>query len=136
MAEEKIQFEVVTPGKLLLSETADMVVIPGGEGDFGVLPGHAPMLSGVRPGTIDIYQGDKIVNSIFVESGIAEVSGERCTVLAEEAFAVADLDRAAAEERLKRARDAQNADKDHVDGKDTPDVLAAEAMLAAVDKRR
>jgi len=136
MAEDKIQLEVVTPGNLLLSENADMVVVPGSEGDFGVLPGHAPMLSSVRPGTIDIYEGDKVVNSVFVESGIAEISGVRCTVLAEEAFVVADLDRAEAEQRLKQARDAQNADKQHVEGKDTQNVLAAEAMMAAVENRR
>jgi len=136
MAEEKIELEVVTPGKLLLSEMADMVVVPGGEGDFGVLPGHAPMLAGVRPGTIDIFLGDKVVNSVFVESGIAEISGGRCTILAEEAFVVADLDPAAAEERLSQARAAQSADKEHVDGKDTQDVLVAEAMVAAAEKQR
>ncbi len=133
MAEDKIELEVVTPGKLLLSESADMVVVPGGEGDFGVLPGHAPMLSGVRPGTIQIFEGDKVVKSVFVESGIAEVSGGRCTVLAEEAFNVSDLDRATAEARLQAARDAQSADKDHVDGKNSQEILIAEAMLAAVD---
>ena len=136
MAEDKIQLEIVTPGKLLLSVSADMVVVPGGEGDFGVLPGHAPMLAGVRPGTINIFEGDKEISSIFVESGIAEISGERCTVLAEEAFNVADLDAAAAEQRLKAARDAQAADKDHVDGKDSNDVVVAEAMMAAVEGRR
>ena len=133
MAEDKIELEVVTPGKLLLSESADMVVVPGGEGDFGVLPGHAPMLSGVRPGTIQIFEGDKVVKSVFVESGIAEVSGSRCTVLAEEAFNVSDLDRATAEARLQAARDAQSADKDHIDGKNSQEILIAEAMLAAVD---
>lgn len=136
MAEDKIQLEVVTPGKLLLSVDADMVVVPGGEGDFGILPGHAPMLAGVRPGTIDIYEGDKVVNSVFVESGIAEIAGGRCTILAEEAFVVADLDPAAAEERLSQARAAQSANKEHVDGKDTPDVLVAEARVAAVANRR
>ncbi|HER26540.1 MAG TPA: ATP synthase F1 subunit epsilon [Rhodospirillales bacterium] len=132
MAEQKIQLEIITPGKLLLSESADMVVIPGGEGDFGVLPGHAPLLAGVRPGTIQVYQGDKVVKSIFVEGGIAEVSGEQCTVLAEEALAVADLDAAAAEASLKAARDAQGADKEHVDGKDSAEVLVAEARMAAL----
>ena len=136
MAEDKIQLEVVTPGKLLLSADADMVVVPGGEGDFGVLPGHAPMLAGVRPGTINIYEDDKVVNSVFVESGIAEISGGRCTILAEEAFVVAELDPAVAEERLSQARAAQSADKEHVDGKDTQEVLVAEAMVAAVENQR
>ena len=135
MAEEqgKIELEIVTPGKLLLSESADMIVVPGGEGDFGVLPGHAPMLSTVRAGTIDVYDGDKVSAQIFVEGGFAEVTDERCTVLAEEAMMVADIDKAAADVRLKDARDAQSADKKHVDGQDTVEVVAAEAMVAAVD---
>ena len=131
MAEEKIELEIVTPGKLLLSESADMVVVPGGEGDFGVMPGHAPMLSTVRAGTIDVYDGDKVSAQIFVEGGFAEVTDARCTVLAEEAMMVADIDKGAAEQRLKDARDAQAADKDHVDGQDTAEVVAAEAMAAA-----
>ena len=135
MAEEqgKIELEIVTPGKLLLSESADMIVVPGGEGDFGVLPGHAPILSTVRAGTIDVYDGDKVSAQIFVEGGFAEVTDERCTVLAEEAMMVADIDKAAADVRLKDARDAQSADKKHVDGQDTVEVVAAEAMVAAVD---
>ena len=135
MAEEqgKIELEIVTPGKLLLSESADMIVVPGGEGDFGVLPGHAPMLSTVRAGTIDVYDGDKVSAQIFVEGGFAEVTDERCTVLAEEAMMVADIDKAAADVRLKDARDAQSADKKHVDGQDTVEAVAAEAMVAAVD---
>jgi F-type H+-transporting ATPase subunit epsilon len=131
MAEEKIELEIVTPGKLLFSESTDMVVVPGGEGDFGIMPGHAPLLSTVRAGTIDVYDGDKVSAQIFVEGGFAEVTAERCTVLAEEAMMVADIDKGAADERLKEARAAQDADKEHVDGQDTSEVIAAEAMVAA-----
>ena len=133
MAEEqgKIELEIVTPAKILFSKSADMAVIPGGEGDFGVLAGHAPMLSQVRAGTIDIYDGDKISTQIFVEGGIAEVTAERCTVLAEEALMVADIDKSAAEERLLKARVVQDGDKDHVDGLDMGEVVAAEAQVTA-----
>ena len=134
MVEERgqIKLEIVTPTKLLFSESADMVVVPGGEGDFGVMLGHAPMLSQVRAGTIDVYDGDKVRTQIFVEGGIAEVTAERCTVLAEEAVMVVDIDKPAAEERLQQARSAQNGDKDYVDGLDTPEVVAAEAQVAAI----
>ena len=134
MAEERgqIKLEIVTPAKLLFSEQADMVVVPGGEGDFGVMLGHAPMLSQVRAGTIDVYDGDKIRTQIFVEGGVAEVTADRCTVLAEEAVMVVDIDKPAAEERLQQARSAQNADKYYVDGLDMPEVVAAEAQVAAV----
>jgi F-type H+-transporting ATPase subunit epsilon len=88
-----VQFELVTPERLLVSREVDMVVIPGTEGNFGVLPGHAPLISTIRPGTIDIYEGTTIVERIFVVGGIAEVTPERCTVLADEAMSPDSLDR-------------------------------------------
>ena len=78
-----------------------MVVVPGTEGNFGVLPGHAPLISTIRPGTIDIYEGQTIVQRIFVVGGIAEVTPERCTVLADEAISPDDLDRGAIEAELQ-----------------------------------
>lgn len=129
---DKVQFELVSPAKLLLSEEVEMVVIPGGEGDFGVLPGHTPMLTTVRPGVIDIYENDKVVKSIFVVSGFAEVSEERCAVLAEEAIAVEDLSRDVAEARLQKANDAlQAADSDVAKKVAERELAAAEAMIAA-----
>jgi F-type H+-transporting ATPase subunit epsilon len=97
---ERVQFELVTPERLLLSELVEMVVVPGTEGNFGVLPGHAPLISSIRPGTIDIYEGQSINRRIFVVSGIAEVTPERCTVLADQALSPEELDRAAIEAEL------------------------------------
>jgi F-type H+-transporting ATPase subunit epsilon len=95
---DQVQFELVTPQKLLVSQLVDMVVVPGTEGNFGVLPGHAPLISTIRPGTIDIYQDrTTIVQRIFVASGFAEVTPEGCTVLADEAMPPESLDRAALE---------------------------------------
>ena len=94
---DQVQFELVTPEKLLVSQPVDMVVVPGTEGNFGVLPGHAPLISTIRPGTIDIYEGRTITMRIFVASGIAEVTPEGCTVLADEAMPPDSLDRAALE---------------------------------------
>ena len=96
----RIGFELVSPEKLLLSEDVEMVVVPGGEGNFGVLPGHAPLISTIRPGTVDLYQGRTITERIFVVGGIAEVTPERCTVLADEAIAPDSLDRAALDAEL------------------------------------
>ena len=134
MAEEqsKIELEIVTPEKILFSESANMVIVPGDEGDFGAMAGHAPMLSQVRAGTIDVYEGDKVSTQIFIEGGIAEVTAERCSVLAEEAVMVVDIDKSAAEERLQRARAAQDGDTNYVDGLDTPEVAAAEAQVLAI----
>ncbi len=90
---EKIQFELVSPEKLLLSEPASMVVVPGGEGNFGVLPGHALLISTVRPGVIDVYENSTVSERYFVSGGFAEVTPERCTVLADEAVPLSSLDR-------------------------------------------
>ena len=98
---ERVQFELVTPERLLLSEMVEMVVVPGTEGNFGVLPGHAPLISSIRPGTIDIYEGQTITRRIFVITGIAEVTPERCTVLADEAMAPDEVDRDAIEAELQ-----------------------------------
>jgi F-type H+-transporting ATPase subunit epsilon len=98
---DRVQFELVTPERLLLSEMVEMVVVPGTEGNFGVLPGHAPLISSIRPGTIDIYEGQSIARRIFIVSGIAEVTPERCTVLADEALPPEELDRSAIEAELQ-----------------------------------
>ena len=66
-----------------------------------MLPGHAPLISSIRPGTIDIYEGQTVTRRIFVVSGIAEVTPERCTVLADEARPPEELDRAAIEAELQ-----------------------------------
>jgi F-type H+-transporting ATPase subunit epsilon len=99
---DRVQFELVTPEQLVLSTAVEMVVVPGTEGNFGVLPGHAPLISTIRPGMIEIYETrPNISERIFVIGGIAEVTPERCTVLAEEAMAPSSLDRAAIEAELQ-----------------------------------
>ena len=128
----KLKFELVTPSAVLASEEVDMVVVPGAEGDFGVLVGHAPLISSLRPGVIDTYNGGKVADRIFVAGGFAEVTGERCTVLAEEAIPVKDIDSANAEERLKVAKEAiSGADNDTLRNAAEIELTVAEAMLAA-----
>jgi F-type H+-transporting ATPase subunit epsilon len=94
---DRFEFELVTPERLLLSQMVDMVVVPGSEGNFGVLAGHAPLISTIRPGIIDIYEGQTVTRRIFVVGGLAEVTPQRCTVLADEAIEPEALDRAAIE---------------------------------------
>lgn len=97
---DQVNFELVTPEHMVLSEMVDMVVVPGSEGNFGVLPGHALLISAIRPGTLEIYQGQRVIRRIFVVGGFAEVTPERCTVLANEAVPAEELDRAAIEAEL------------------------------------
>ena len=129
-----IEFELVSPEKLLKSEPVEMVVIPGTEGDVGVLPGHSLLIAAVRLGVIDIHEGGQVRESIFVAGGFAEVSPERCTVLAEEAVPVADIDRAEAEKRLEDAKQALTKAGEVEDGATDAaerELKTAEAMLAA-----
>ena len=105
----QIAFQLVLPEQSLASEQADMVVVPGGEGDFGVLPGHVPMISTVRPGVIEVHVGGKVKDRYMVAGGFAEVTGERCTVLAEEAMPFAQVTAAALQERISRAQQSLSA---------------------------
>ena len=133
---DKVHFEIVTPTKLLTAEDADMVVVPGGDGDFGVLPGHAPLLSSVRPGVIDVHDGGSVTAQYFIAGGFAEVDPEKCVILADEAMSVDTLDKAAAQERLEAAQtDLEAAGDDEAAQKTAQAERArAEAMLAAADK--
>ena len=105
---EKIQFELVSPAKLLVSSPVDMVVVPGTEGDFGALARHAPMITTVRPGVIVVHDGGKVSSRTFVAGGFAEVNEERITVLAEEAIPVGDLTSDLAAARKLAAEEALN----------------------------
>jgi F-type H+-transporting ATPase subunit epsilon len=131
---EKVEFELVSPERLLVSEPVEMVVVPGSEGDFGALPHHSPMLTAVRPGVIDVYQDGKVTERIFVAGGFAEVTEVRVTVLAEEAIKVADLTSIDVAARIKAAEERiQEADGDLARGEAQRDLLVAQAMKAALD---
>ena len=101
-----VALEIVSPEKLLLSRAVDMVVIPASEGDMGVLPGHTPMIVTLRGGTIALYDGDTVTDRMFVAGGFAEVTPERCTVLANEVAPITEFNRTEAEQRLADAQEA------------------------------
>src|ERR1700722_9725818 len=101
--------EIVSPEKLLLARPVDMVVIPASEGDMGVLEGHTPMIIMLRGGTIDLYEGDRVTDRLFVDGGFAEVTPERCTVLANKAIPLAEINKADAQRRLTEAEAAYEA---------------------------
>ncbi|HKF63804.1 MAG TPA: F0F1 ATP synthase subunit epsilon [Dongiaceae bacterium] len=131
---EQVQFELVSPERLVVSRPVEMVVVPGVEGDFGVLPGHAPLISEVRPGVIAVFEGGKVEERIFVAGGFAEVTGDRCTVLAEQALPINEIDRALAESELKDAReDLDDAKSDHERMAAETAIAVAEAKIAALE---
>lgn len=87
-----LELELVSPEKLLLSQQVTMAVIPGAEGQLGVLAGHVPLITALDKGVISVYQQDKITDRIFISGGFAEIDGRRCMVLVEDAVSVDALD--------------------------------------------
>ena len=99
---EKLHFDLVSPEKLLYSAHADMVTVPGTEGDFGVLAGHAPVITTISTGVIDVKGSEDGADlKIFVRGGLAEVTPDGLTVLAEEAMPLEDLNAADLDQRIK-----------------------------------
>jgi len=131
---DQIQFELVSPERLLVSQPVEMVVVPGAEGDIGVLPGHAPLITNVRPGIIAVFEGNKVAQRIFVAGGFAEVTPERCTVLAESATMLEDIDRAAVEADMREAReDLAEAKEDAARERLEQAIAVGEAKIAVLD---
>jgi F-type H+-transporting ATPase subunit epsilon len=119
-----VALEIVSPEKLLLARPVDMVVIPAYEGELGVLPGHAPMIVALRGGEIRLYENDAVSERLFVSGGFAEITPERCTVLADEALPLAEVSKAEAGRRLAAAEAAYVA----------ADKMDIEAVDAAMDR--
>ncbi len=129
---DTFQFELVAPEKLIYSDDIEFVVVPGAEGDFGVLPGHALLLSTVRPGIIEIFENDKPKERYFVGGGFAEVTPERCTILSTESVNLDDIDESTARQRLDTAEhDLNEADSDADREKCEKALEVAQALLAA-----
>lgn len=125
--DDKVAFELVAPERLLASERVDMVVAPGAAGDFGVLPNHSLLMALLRPGVIEIWQGQQVTRRIFVAGGFAEVNPHGCIVLAEEAVPVEEIDPEAARRRLKSAQD------DLGEARDDAGRAAAEREIAIAE---
>jgi len=119
---EPFQFDLVSPERLLLSEKVEQVVVPGSEGYFTVLKGHAPFMSTLRPGVLDVSRSSG-VERIFVRGGFADVNAEGLTILAERALPLAEVDAAALAEEVR------NAEEDVADAKDGAAKDAAELRL-------
>jgi F-type H+-transporting ATPase subunit epsilon len=124
-----VSLEIVSPEKLLLSRPVDMVVIPASEGDMGVLEGHAPMIVMLRGGVIALYEGEQVTDQMYVAGGFAEVTPERCTVLANEIMPAAELSKEEGERRLAEAEAAYATVEES-------DVVAEELALERIQSAR
>ncbi|MEY3669538.1 MAG: F0F1 ATP synthase subunit epsilon [Burkholderiaceae bacterium] len=132
-----IQVDVVSAQENVFSGIAEFVVLPGEQGELGILPGHTPLISKIRPGTVRIKTEAGAEELIFVAGGILEVQPRAVTVLADTAIRGADLDEARAEEARKRAEDLLHQNATDVDyARAQSELLEAMAQLAAIRKFR
>jgi F-type H+-transporting ATPase subunit epsilon len=126
----KIFLEIVTPEKVLASMEVDTVIAPGIEGEFGVLPGHINLLSGIIPGELRYNDGTRW-DSLCVTHGFAEVSGDRVSILVDSAEKAIDIDIERAQSSLGRAKERLSRDR----GDKDIDFLRAEASLKRATAR-
>jgi len=96
-----LSFNLVSPEKILFDKEVSMVVIPGIDGDIGVLPNHAPLLTLLRPGVVSVYEGAKVFVRIFVNGGFAEITPQRCIALVTEGTPIEAIDKASLEMEIR-----------------------------------
>jgi F-type H+-transporting ATPase subunit epsilon len=102
---ETFKFELVSPERLLLSQEVEQVLVPGSEGDFTILARHAPLLTSLRPGLLEIGSGGPARKRYFVRGGFAEVSPAGLVVLAETAIDLDELDKSILDQAVKDAEE-------------------------------
>lgn len=129
---DTLKLELVSPERLLLSEQVEMVIVPGVEGVFGVLPLHAPTLSTLRAGFVEVYQAGAVKERFFVTGGFAEVTPVACTVLVDEAIPQATLTPAYAAERLAKAKSMVEGASGEDDRKKAHAAVAAAEVMVQV----
>ncbi|MGB1528117.1 MAG: ATP synthase F1 subunit epsilon, partial [Candidatus Puniceispirillaceae bacterium] len=106
---ETTKMELVTPGRVVASKPVEMVVIPGSEGVFGVLPRHSALLANLQRGVVEVYEGGKVIDRLMIDGGIADVTPDSVTILTERAE---DLNKSNTQEIGERAKAASEAEAD------------------------
>ena len=107
-----ISFDLVSPENLIFNDEVGMIIVPGKDGDFGVLPGHSKVMSSLRPGRVMVYGEDKnLLKAFFVSGGFAEVNPEKCIVLAESVDELHSLEKSVIEKEIQdlESQDSENA---------------------------
>ena len=104
-----ISFDLVSPEKLLFKDEVGMIIVPGKDGDIGVLPGHSKVLSSLRPGRVMVYgEGKNLLKSFFVTGGFVEINPKKCIILAEEINEMSSLDKSVIEKQVRELEDQDN----------------------------
>ncbi len=104
---KQIQFELASPQKMAVNKAVAMVIVPGAQGRYGVLPDHAPLATEIGAGLVEIYEDNThaVTSRFFVAGGFCQVAPGRCTILADQILKVEELDRAAIRAEIKNLQD-------------------------------
>ena len=122
-----ISFDLVSPEQLLFNDEAGMIIVPGKDGDIGVLPRHSKVLSSLRPGRVMVYGESKdLLKSFFVEGGFVEINPEKCIVLAEGVNEMSDLDKNSIQQQIQ---ELENSSSDSA----KEELAIAYSKIAALD---
>jgi len=113
MSDVTFELDFITPERIIISKRAEMVVIPGEEGDIGVLPNHSPLITKLRPGMVCVFTNNIVEKRVFVESGIAQIEPDKCVILIEKAEDEDDMDKTEIMEHLKELE--SNHDNSHAE---------------------
>ena len=128
--EEKLNLEVVSPEKLIMSKSIDMVSISGTEGDFGVLPGHTALVSSIRPGLLKI-EVDKEIELFFISGGFVEVINDKVSILATEVISSNDINISECADKIKQCNDELEVSENELNKK--PVLKRIEKYQAMID---
>ena len=124
-----ISFDLVSPENLIFNDEVGMIIVPGKDGDFGVLPGHSKVMSSLRPGRVMVYGEDKnLLKAFFVSGGFAEINPEKCIVLAESVVELNTLEKSLIE---KEIQDLEKEDNNKSEDK----ILVVKAKLEAINAK-
>ena len=125
----KFFFDLVSPENLIFNDQVGMIILPGKDGDMGILPGHSKIISSLRPGRVMVYGEDKtLLKSFFVSGGFAEINPEKCIVLAESVNEMSDLDKSTIEIEIQTL---ESNNKDDVEDK----IYIARKKIEAIDSK-
>ena len=121
--ENKTKLEVITPTQTMINEEVEMVVVPGSEGHFGVLPLHAHTLSTLNRGIVTVYENNDASNEIIIDGGIADVTPHGCSILVERAEIVKSLDKNEIEKKYQFHKDKEDSFENPIEEKANNDEL-------------
>ena len=122
-----ISFDLVSPEKLLFNDDVGMIIVPGKDGDMGVLPGHSKVLSSLRPGRVMVYGEDKnLLKSFFITGGFVEINPEKCIVLAEGVNEMNDLDKNSIQQQIQ---ELESSSSDTI----KEELIIAQSKIAALE---